>query len=122
MNRLNLKSKQNAVNISAIAFKIEFYDTHFLSPQGHMELYLHLTKGPCALFRLCTSYLDNDWIATAFASRLGHTHCQHKVRVPHQVKGPWESRIRHILKWRDQLRAPSVALTSVLPLVSIRAL
>ena len=57
------------------------------------------------------SYLNNDWIATDFISCLGHRRCQHKVWAPHQVKGPWEDRVRHITKWRhDQLRAPLVPL------------
>lgn len=61
------------------------------------------------------SYLNNHWIAMDFVSCLGHRRCQHKVWAPHQVKGPWEDRIRHITKWRhDQLRAPLEPLISVL--------
>lgn len=41
----NLKSRQTIVNILTMAFKIGFYDSHFLSPQqGSMELSLNLAK------------------------------------------------------------------------------
>lgn len=43
---LNLKSRQTIVNILTMAFKIGFYDSHYLSPQqGSTELYLTLNKG-----------------------------------------------------------------------------
>lgn len=45
MNMFNLKSRHTTVNILTMAFKMGFYDSHFLSPQqGGMELFLSLTK------------------------------------------------------------------------------